>query len=362
MAAAAGLVALMHAGSARATEEFTTRMAAHLDERRHVISALLEVIKQPATAYEAIWAKDRAIRALGHLKAVEAVELLLGSIDFDNPFVASEEYIPEHHFPSIAVLQEIGKPASLAALEALGRLSLDHSDADARRQAEVRLSLLVRVISVVEGPDVAQFLLQRRLEQAEAAQRPVYEQALKHVSSVAVNGLPAMIDPEASATDGWSARLAQHREARAQLIAELLEEVQKPVTTPEGIDPIRMEATDRAIRALGQLKATEAIEWLVAHIDLENPLAPSREYIQEDVFPCVAALRQIGKPASLAALEAIGAIRLDQPERRLSLLVRVISGVEGSEVTDFMIRVRMERAGAAERVAYQRALTYVSSG
>ena len=77
----------------------------------------------------------------------------------------STEFIVEKEFPCVGALTAIGKPGSLAALEAIARLGpLPRLEEDPEPQ--LRLFLLTLVVLRVEGHAVAQFMMERRLEQA----------------------------------------------------------------------------------------------------------------------------------------------------------------------------------------------------
>lgn len=137
---------------------------------------------------------------------------------------------------------------------------------------------------------------------------------------------------------------------RAKMIVKLIATVKQPAKTPQDI----MAKAD-AIKALGKLRASEAAPMLVQEIEFRNPYALSDATTIAGSLPCVPALQAIGKPGSLAALAAVEKLRLDGPKDkltkakfRLKLLVMVIAGVEGREVGEFMIKMKIKHAPALE--------------
>ena len=145
---------------------------------------------------------------------------------------------------------------------------------------------------------------------------------------------------------------------RKKMIAELIAIVKKPALTPQ-----QKRAKGNAVRALGQLRAREAVPVLIDEIEFSASHAISREITADNFLPCVGALRAIGKPGSLAALDAVQKVRLEGDDQevtkaklRLKLLISVVKGVEGRDVAEFMIQARMDKAPAEARPALELAL------
>ena len=83
----------------------------------------------------------------------------------------------------MVALKKIGKPASIAAVKAIGRLRIDEGEKG--KESLERLALLVFVIVKVEGPDVAKFLITRELGKVTGPAKAAYEKALEQVKAVA---------------------------------------------------------------------------------------------------------------------------------------------------------------------------------
>lgn len=117
-------------------------------ERKEMIEQLLKIVKQKQQSFSPDGAMHRALRILGILRAAEAVDDLLGVVDY-RPLIVDDEV----GFPAAYALIEIGKPASLKALARL------------RKETDpLRRRLLVEVIKGVEGKDAAVFLIETELK------------------------------------------------------------------------------------------------------------------------------------------------------------------------------------------------------
>ena len=64
----------------------------------------------------------------------------------------------------------------------------------------------------------------------------------------------------------------------------------------------------------GAMAAAEAVDVLISEISFNSAQARPKQFSIEAFHPAVAALKQIGKPASLAAVKAIAALPLDAPQ------------------------------------------------
>jgi hypothetical protein len=157
-----------------------SRIQAHVLQRQMVIAQLMEIVRPPAQSQEAVLNKAEAMSILGKLRADEAVDLLVRELEFRNPYAPSTETTLEAQHPAVKALSEIGKPGSLAALRAIGQEKPGASARVADPPVK-RAYLLVRVIRLVEGADVAEFLLKRELQKVQGDQGTQYEEAIKAV-------------------------------------------------------------------------------------------------------------------------------------------------------------------------------------
>jgi hypothetical protein len=129
---------------------------------------------------------------------------------------------------------------------------------------------------------------------------------------------------ELSAKDGnqrWSA-LEQIRKRRAELIQSLL----IIAKTKE----VHYEFSDEravAVRLLGEMRASEAVDTLINEITLKPPLVILFEDSPAEPYPCVKALIEIGDPAVRALLTRVK----EKPSRDILILhVYIIYTVEGN--------------------------------
>lgn len=166
--------------ASNAAANIEKEVAAHLEQRKELIGKLMLVAQTPATDQLEIVAKADAIRVLGELRAVEAVDVIVREINFRDPFVLSSESIPEKHYPALKALIQIGKPGSLAALKAIAGIKIKAGDQEITAE-EMKLISLIHVIHGVEGSDVAEFLLKRDMQKADKAMQFSYERALKYL-------------------------------------------------------------------------------------------------------------------------------------------------------------------------------------
>lgn len=147
--------------------------------RKKMIAELIGIVKKPAATPQEKEAKGNAIRALAQLRAREAVPVLIDEIEFRHPYgMVMDAITTDQFFCCVPALQAIGKPGSLAALAAIEKVQLTGPDEE-KTKAKLRLRLLVRVVSRVEGRDVAEFMIQARMDKAPAEARPALELALE---------------------------------------------------------------------------------------------------------------------------------------------------------------------------------------
>ncbi len=143
----------------------------HLTNRAVVIKFLLERVADKSCG---VREKSEAIRALGHMRAVEAAPVLASMIGFFDSEAPSFSVKIDVSFPCVPALAEIGKPGSVACLDAL-RVPVSERDA----------GLLVLVLTRVEGEGVAAFLLKKKLDAAkDQKERDNMKKALEHVKAI----------------------------------------------------------------------------------------------------------------------------------------------------------------------------------
>lgn len=157
----------------------------YVAQRAAIIETLRRIVAQDAKTREQIGVKVEAIRLLGDLRAGEAAPDLAAQIAFRDryPSVLSTEPIPETTHPCVGALIAMGKPGSLAALEAIERLGpVPRLEEDPEPQ--LRLFLLTLVVLRVEGHPVAQFMMERRLEKATPEAQVGLKQALDQLAKL----------------------------------------------------------------------------------------------------------------------------------------------------------------------------------
>jgi hypothetical protein len=159
----------------------------HLRQRAELVQNRIETIRAGARTNADVRNKALAMDDLRKLQATEAIPALIDEISFLNPHASSpgNHLSMEAFHPAVAALEGLGKPASLAALKAIGILHMDNdqipANGDATRTPSYKLHLLVAVMASVEGPDVAGFLLRREAGKADAAHRQNYDAALREL-------------------------------------------------------------------------------------------------------------------------------------------------------------------------------------
>ncbi len=169
-----------------ATPVLVPYLNTYLHQRDALIVRRIETIRAPADTTSEIQNKAAAMDDLRQLRAWEAIPALIDEISFLNPHAtpAPNSLSMEAFHPALAALKGLGKPASIAALKAIGELSLDDNqrtpNGDSTKTPIYKLHLLVMVLSGVEGPDVAAFLLHQQAK-ADAPHRANYEAALREL-------------------------------------------------------------------------------------------------------------------------------------------------------------------------------------
>lgn len=141
---------------------------------------------------------------------------------------------------------------------------------------------------------------------------------------------PSVVDVS---EQSYGKSLAVHLANRRKVI----ESAMKMITDDTVAESERVEA----IRALGQMRASEAVSLLMSKIDYSDMTTPTRVDTLEGSYPCVGALVRIGKPSSVACIKAFG----DRvPEREMGLMCEVMMRVEGADVSELLLKKRLEKA------------------
>lgn len=107
-----------------------------------------------------------------------------------------------------------------------------------------------------------------------------------------------------------------------------------------------------AVELLGDMRATAAVDVLIANIDVDYPRI-SHELENSAGTACADALIKIGKPGSLGCLRAVSA---ENDERRMRLLVEVIRRVEGERFGKMMVlEAAQNEKDASKRINLEKA-------
>ena len=115
-----------------------------------------------------------AIDILGALRAKRSVNVLVRIVDYREalPVLSSNgEITPAVYYPAAKALLEIGKPVIPACLEALEK-------SDARR-----MEILCWIIKKVEGKEIAELLLEKRLKSCSPNTKSNIQAALDYIKS-----------------------------------------------------------------------------------------------------------------------------------------------------------------------------------
>jgi hypothetical protein len=122
------------------------------------------------------------------------------------------------------------------------------------------------------------------------------------------------------------------------------------------------ETTERYVKLLGAIRAPEAVQSLMTLITFKSTASAEKQERTPvlKTFVVAAALIEIGKPASLAALEELGRTPPEKDDLKRDLLLLVILRVEGEDVARFMItKAAKERTDENERNNLSAALQQV---
>ena len=161
--------------------EVERQIKEHLDARSGMIEKLMSIVREGAEGMEQVALKAAAIEALGEMRAAEATELLVGQVDFKNPFAGTRASSMEALYPCLAALTKLGKPASRAAVKAIREMHSFDVKGDENRRLE-RTQLLAKVVHAVEGPEVAKFILERELVKAGPESKKALQEALDYLA------------------------------------------------------------------------------------------------------------------------------------------------------------------------------------
>lgn len=129
----------------------------HIANQKALTKALMDVLDDEK-ADNAV--RATAARAMGQMRAVEAIPILCRRIDLRDANALKSEATIKNTYPCVVALIEIGKPSSHAASDYLIQLRSDDTDRVTTRKRE----LFTLVIVKVEGEDVANFLLEKAIE------------------------------------------------------------------------------------------------------------------------------------------------------------------------------------------------------
>lgn len=150
-----------------------------------------------------------------------------------------------------------------------------------------------------------------------------FSNARRPPAEEAQNLLSARTAVQAKAEKG----ILQQREETIQELLKIVKKKHQSISPDGGMV--------RAIRLLGKLRASEAVEDLLAIVDY-RPLI-----VDDEIgYPVAYALIEIGKPASRKALLRL---RTERNPLRRSLLLEVIKHVEGKPVAVFLIRSHLKQ-------------------
>ncbi len=129
---------------------------------------------------------------------------------------------------------------------------------------------------------------------------------------------------------------------RTQMIQRRLDILAAPAKSAQDI-----ERKSQAILELGYLHADDpaVADALVSEIAFVNTRTPVKEFSPDALYPSLAALKHLGKPAVNAALRGLHRLDLDtagadadSPIYKVKLLANVIRSIEGDDVADFIFR------------------------
>ncbi len=110
-----------------------------------------------------------------------------------------------------------------------------------------------------------------------------------------------------------------------------------------------------AIELLGELRATEAVEFLVEHISIKTA-TPVLDLTEYDGLPCVEALVKIGNPSA----KAIWTKYLPaSTKKKLPLYLKVMKGVWGKETCTLLLNAKLKtKLPKGAKANFEAALKY----
>jgi hypothetical protein len=149
---------------------------------------------------------------------------------------------------------------------------------------------------------------------------------------------------------------------RTQMLQRRLNIITALARTPDEVDK-----KAQAIADLTALHADEAVvaDLLVREISFFNPRSQDKEFSQEALHPCFAALKRMGKPATTAAMKGLADLDLGAPGAgidsamyKAKLLGTVIRSVEGDDAAEFLFKREAGRApDARQRAVWESVMT-----
>ena len=152
--------------------------------------------------------------------------------------------------------------------------------------------------------------------------------------------------PEVAKPTGVESSPDAFSRQRDQMIQSRMAIVAAPAQSRAEIE----KKTQAIFELAAYLHADEAADLFVSQITFLNTGSTSREFSQDTTLPCFAALKRMGKPATLAALRGLRQLNMDEPgdaidtpKYRGDLLGAVVRAVEGDDVGNFIFHREMEK-------------------
>lgn len=137
------------------------------------------------------------------------------------------------------------------------------------------------------------------------------------------------------------------RQVYAQVIAERTELVRELICIVDQKKQLHVidGPSVLAIKMLGELRSVEAVDTLIANIDVGDPTPDFELRSLKEYYPCVGALIKVGKPSSIAAVKKLAD---EKSEQRRKLLCLTIEEVEGKPLGIVMIENTLASAGTED--------------
>jgi len=140
-----------------------TRMkaASELEEmRKQTIERLMDLVKKPSKAEELSSTKEHCIELLGEYKATEAIDMLIGNIEYHVMIKIVETPVPASLYPCVHALARIGVPSLNAIVTRFENPC-----------SEKEMKLFATVFRLVDGDELAILRAQLALKKAEGERK-----------------------------------------------------------------------------------------------------------------------------------------------------------------------------------------------